>query len=201
MYGDDDIDLDALLDDAVNEVVVTAPLPVAVHPAAPLASSSNPVTKTLSEAGLPAAVAQRWATSIIADQGAQVRLGGQRPLSKAYKAWEEKGYGVGVEEEDVEGGGWSGGSVAQKGRALFGDALQLAASKAKLKPKSAAQVTAALHGKDADRPVVDAIQRLYLECLAKDATARLRSDPDRKAARLEDPTRFPHIARLLDGLA
>jgi hypothetical protein len=63
------------------------------------------------------------------------------------------------------------------------------------------QVTAALHGKGADRPLVDALQRLYLDCLAADVTPRLRSDPDRKAARLADPSRFPHIASLLDGKA
>jgi len=63
------------------------------------------------------------------------------------------------------------------------------------------QVTAALHGKGADQPMVNKLQQLYLDCLAKDATPRLRNDPDRKAAHLADPTRFPHINGLLDGKA
>ena len=62
-------------------------------------------------------------------------------------------------------------------------------------------MTAALHGKGADQPMVDKLQRLYLDCLAKDATPRLRADPDRKAAHFADPSRFPNIKGLLDGQA
>jgi hypothetical protein len=185
---------DALLDDAVNDLVPPAPTPTA-RPAPPAVTRqvvlNNPAAKALADAGLPVEVAQRWSAAIVADQRVQVRVptGGpgstaarpslleveapchvtilsgvcvwqmraseQRPLSRAYKGWEEKGYadpGADKGEDEAggaggevgggaaSGGGWSGGSVAQKGRALYGEVLQGAATKAKLKPKSASLV-------------------------------------------------------------
>ena len=66
---------DALLDDAVNDIVLPAPAvqqnpPKAVAPTA--VALNNPVAKSLTNAGLPAEVATRWASIIVADQRAQV---------------------------------------------------------------------------------------------------------------------------------
>ena len=70
------VNRDALLDDAVNDIVPPAPVlqpkpPVAAAPTA--VALNNPVAKSLSNAGLPAEVATRWATIIVADQRSQVK--------------------------------------------------------------------------------------------------------------------------------
>jgi hypothetical protein len=68
---------DALLDDAVNDLVPPAPTPAA-RPAPPPAVTrqvvlNNPAAKALADAGLPVEVAQRWSAAIVADQRVQVR--------------------------------------------------------------------------------------------------------------------------------
>lgn len=174
------------MDDAIDAVVKTAPPSIALKKTAasnPLPAPSvadvskralNPASKQLTEAGLPPSVAHKWADLIIADTAVQTRASAQRPFSRAYKAWAEKGYdqsdshdkGAAADSEEGEdvGPGFAGGSAAHRAAMLFGDTLQNAAILAKFKSTAPANaVTAALHGKDADVSMVAALQKMYLE--------------------------------------
>mmetsp|Transcript_25687 Transcript_25687/g.52678 ORF Transcript_25687/g.52678 Transcript_25687/m.52678 type:complete len:266 (+) Transcript_25687:102-899(+) len=225
MYGDGDIDLDALLDDATEDVFANTPPPAVVPPVSsssarpPVSNTqapttavslpSNPMSRTLLNAGLPPALAARWAATMTGDQAVQVRAQSQKPFSRAYKAWSESGYAAAKDgkaaEDDGEpeeggekaaSGGWSN-SAANRAVSLFGDTLQVATTNAKFKSAAKANsVTAALHGKDADGELVAALQKLYVDQVIRDSVPRLRTDTDRMAATSQEG-RFPHIQVLL----
>ena len=140
--------------------------------------------RLLLEAGLPAEAAGRWCQTMRVDAAAQQGLAGrQRPLSRAYRAWNDRrpppsqsqaasggktgasNQGAAAEEGEEEGGGGEGFDTSGHVRAtkLFGDVLQRATTRAKLKPAASNSVVAALHGKHANADLVAAVQRLYLE--------------------------------------
>ena len=56
-------------------------------------------------------------------------------------------------------------------------------------------MSAALHGRGADKELVNKLRDLYLDRVLRDTVPRLKSDPDRMAATREG--RFPHIQALL----
>ena len=75
---------------------------------------------------------------------------------------------------------------------MFGESLQMAVRKGHFQSASISKsVTAALHGKGANKELVERLQQLYLNQVLRDVVPRLKSDPDRMAAAREG--RFPLI--------
>lgn len=228
MYDDDDLDalLDDALDDSEFEKAATEAAAAARAPPPPMpphqhvtpaakrtaAPSSDPVSRILEDAGLPPAIAAKWARNISADKALQTRAGAQRPFSHAYSAWSEKDVGTeevgdgtaaahpretrGDDDGDGAGAALADDSGARMGNRMFGESLQFAVRKGHFQSASVSKsVSAALHGRGADTELVAKLQETYLGQVLRDTIPRLKTDPDRMAATREG--RFPHIQALL----
>lgn len=215
-----DDDLDALLDDALDSIAeVTAPptqptpkpQPI-VKPEGDVERVANPMTRLLEDTGIPPHVALDWSRNIVSDHALQKRAEAQRPFSRAYSSWSDKGPSLDDMIEGTRAGLESSGnnnshghhksseddddtndsSTTNLGSRMFGESLQMAVRKGHFQSASISKsVTAALHGKGANKELVERLQQLYLNQVLRDVVPRLKSDPDRMAAAREG--RFPLI--------
>jgi hypothetical protein len=202
MYGDDDdgndnVDFDALLDEVSDDFfknvsIASTDTSKATTSIATTTSSSsskalistttdkmpsNPVSRTLHEAGLPLTLSNKWASVIIADQVTQARMTAPKPFSRAYRGGhaenqdsnEHQATGEGGESNTTTsnksstGGGSNSSSNGNKFNELFNDTLKQAITGSKFKNMGVAkELTVVLHGKNADHKLLEVLKKKYL---------------------------------------